>query len=136
MEMLFSILARGVYATLRFNMEQLAANARRTPEEEVLFIYTRETVDMFEKYLGMSVPAGTDQDQRQEQRKSDPINVGMKGILDQIREGEIPVNTSEEPDGILTIGHVGNIEITEDDDVVDIISPSRPDPKIIPINRK
>lgn len=129
LETALKVLVKGVYTTLKFQEEQLLQKGRRTREEEVLLAGTRESISEFEMLLGLS------SDSKPVPQIS-PESIVPGGIVERIRSGDIPINTSNDSDTeSLIIGASGTIEITEDDEVIDIINTSQSS-NVIPISKK
>jgi hypothetical protein len=119
LETALKVIAQGVYTTLLFQEEQLLGMARRTIDEENILSCTRKSLRDLEPFLDLrpaaSVPSS-----------NIPGDILPGSILDKIRTGNIPVNTSMD-EKELVIGMSAPIEITEDDEVIDIIN--TPDPR-------
>ena len=128
MEQLMMVLARGIYATMLYNREQIRWMARKSDEDVAILEMTEDAIASYERIFGFKFEPGT-----QAVPKPEKEQVRMPGIADLVREGALPVNTSEDS-GDIIIGAAGTIELTENDEVIDIVTGNNDN--VIPLHNK
>ena len=126
---------RGLYAIMLYNEDQLKSRRSRSDEEEFILKTTSETLDAYERF--MALPNRKSMDQHEPQKPSHlTIPVGAS-IIDRIRSGDIPINEEPDPESVV-LGVSGVVELTEDDEIIDIVSTASPvsSDNVVPLQRK